>query len=132
MGKASKHCVFDSSLRDLDFWAARFKSIRRAHPQYRLAIYYVRAPLNAIEARVKLRGRQTGRFVPREVCEAAAAAAPVAFAALSPLVDFAAEIDTTEKIPKVLVPSEEAFARHWASLVEEYVPSEHDPVSSRL
>eukprot|EP00635_Sarcinochrysidales_sp_CCMP3193_P006938 CAMPEP_0118898530 /NCGR_PEP_ID=MMETSP1166-20130328/5479_1 /TAXON_ID=1104430 /ORGANISM="Chrysoreinhardia sp, Strain CCMP3193" /LENGTH=757 /DNA_ID=CAMNT_0006837639 /DNA_START=252 /DNA_END=2525 /DNA_ORIENTATION=+ len=83
----------DGSLRDFEWHAQKIREIRRRHPQYRIALFYVHATEATVRRRVKTRAaRLGGRDVPEDVLADSLGAPAKTLQALTPMVDFVARI----------------------------------------
>ncbi len=87
-----KPVLVDGSLRNAEWFAAKFDRFRQEFPHYRIAILLIQASPESVHERASRRGAVTGREVPVVVLDAAIDAVPRSFAALEPLVDLSAVI----------------------------------------
>eukprot|EP01063_Lacrimia_lanifica_P026749 TRINITY_DN3657_c2_g1_i1.p1 TRINITY_DN3657_c2_g1~~TRINITY_DN3657_c2_g1_i1.p1 ORF type:complete len:672 (+),score=241.48 TRINITY_DN3657_c2_g1_i1:103-2118(+) len=62
--RLKKNVWVDGSLRDAEWYTQVFAKIKEEHPEYRIAILHVKAPLDVVLQRAESRGKVTGRFVP--------------------------------------------------------------------
>lgn len=103
---ASRNIVFDSSLKDTTWWRMEFQRLKREFPNYRIGILYIRADLSIAIDRAEARSARTGRAVPRETIVDSHTKAANSFAALRPLADMAAIVDTTSfQVPTIVEPA---------------------------
>jgi len=106
--------LVDGSMRNTRWHAAEWARLKATAPHYRLAVLLVAAPAATVHERAARRAAHTGREIPREVIEDSIARAPESFAALQPLADFAAVIDSSGAAPALLPPHTLAsFGRVW-------------------
>merc|ERR1712113_1177996 len=59
--------IFDSSLRDVEWYTDYFKQLRKKFPGVRIMILHITAERKEVLRRAEKRGRKTGRYVPEEV-----------------------------------------------------------------
>lgn len=85
--RASKNVWVDGSLRDTQWYEQFFAFVRRAHPQYRIAIFEVKASWESVCRRVAQRAGQTGRVVPMHVLQDSFEKVPASVARLRRLAD---------------------------------------------
>ena len=71
------------------------KGIRRKFPWYRIAIFYVFARKEQVLERARVRGEETGRFVPSDTLLQSIQKTAEAVERLGPLADFVARIDNS-------------------------------------
>ena len=115
--KRGCNVLVDGSLRNAAWHTANFARIRARHPRYRIAILLVTAPRERIYERAARRALVTGRYVPRNVLDAALAQVPLSFAALAPLADYTATIVNEDDggAPRLQAPATlAAFAANWS------------------
>ena len=115
---AARQILVDGSLRDADWYARVIGRVREEHPAYRIAIVLVTASRVRTFERAARRAAVTGREVPRAVLDTALATVPSSFAALAPLVDYAAVIDNEQERAPMLAPPAtlETFAAVWRDI----------------
>ncbi len=99
-----RNVLVDGSMRNTRWHAAEWARLKATAPQYRVAVLLVTAPAGVVHARAARRAAHTGREIPADVIEDSIARAPESFAALRPLADFAAVIDSGGAEPRVLPP----------------------------
>jgi hypothetical protein len=89
----------DGSLRDGDWFARVFQSIRQEFPAYRIGIFYVSCSEEVVRQRVKERAQVEGRDIPEELLLDSIQAPATTLNKLTPLVDFVARIDNSNITP---------------------------------
>merc|ERR1712048_337035 len=93
-----KHTWVDGSLRDADWYAQVFDGLRKAHPEYRIAIIHVSAAWDVVRERAASRARNTGRVVPEEQLWDSFIRVPKAVQRLTELADFVAHVSNDSSI----------------------------------
>ncbi|KAL7540761.1 hypothetical protein ACHAWF_006777 [Thalassiosira exigua] len=112
--------LVDGSLKDHEWYAEYFASLREKYPRLKIAILHVTAPREAVFARAKNRAKDTGRVVPVEVLEESFRQVPISVKKLSPLADFFCALDNPPGTEEVVLASEDesmdwdAFRDNWA------------------
>mmetsp|Transcript_6664 Transcript_6664/g.8890 ORF Transcript_6664/g.8890 Transcript_6664/m.8890 type:complete len:326 (+) Transcript_6664:61-1038(+) len=91
----SKNVWVDGSLRDGEWYRGVIRDIKKEYMQYRLAIIYVNADLEAILKRIESRAVETGRKVPLSDVVDSMERVPKSIKLLKEEVDFLAEVDNT-------------------------------------
>ena len=109
-----RNVLVDGSMRNTRWHAAEWARLKATAPHYRVAVLLVTAPAGVVHARAARRAAHTGREIPTDVIDDSIARAPESFAALRPLADFAAVIDSGGAEPRVLPPDTlESFQGVW-------------------
>jgi len=90
--QAGKNAIVDGSLRDHEWYKNYFSFLRKNYPYLRIAIIHVFAPREVVFERAELRGKVTGRVIPRNMLELALEQVPKSVKILSTLVDYFCEI----------------------------------------
>ena len=103
-----RHIWVDGSLRDGDWYEAEFKRIRRAHPDYKIAIVHVVANRAAVQRRVHSRAATTGRHVPEREIDDSIHRVPKSVRRLAPYLNFLAVIDNSAEVPHLVEYCDEA------------------------
>eukprot|EP00750_Incisomonas_marina_P000187 INCI10168.2.p1 GENE.INCI10168.2~~INCI10168.2.p1 ORF type:complete len:913 (+),score=130.86 INCI10168.2:143-2881(+) len=85
----------DGSLQDHEWWSGWMRGVRLKYPWYRIAIFYVYAKPQQVVERARMRGEQTGRFVPPDVLLNSITRAAASVDILGPLADFVVRIDNS-------------------------------------
>lgn len=98
----NKNVWIDGSLRDGQWYCQVFEGIRRTRPHYRIAIFHVLAPWEAVVARASSRARKTGRLVPEVELRASFEQVPQSVELLAPLADFTANIENADDVPRLV------------------------------
>ena len=112
--------LVDGSLRDREWYAEYFASLREKYPNLKIAILHVTAPREAIFARAAHRAKDTGRVVPVEILEESLRQVPVSVRELAPLADFFCALDNPPGTEEVVLVSDDegmdwdAFRDNWA------------------
>jgi hypothetical protein len=130
--RQNKCLVVDGSLRDRNWYASWFGRVRAEFPQYRIAILMITASRERIYARAEKRAAITAREVKRSTIDDAIEQVPISFAALAPLVDFAAVISNEDdkQEPKLQGPlTWESFKSTWSSVNRARMTSESEGFS---
>ena len=112
---AGRDVLVDGTLRDAEWYSARFQAIRAAGT-HRIGVLLITAPKDVIYARAARRARLTGREVPQAVLDQAIEGVPPAFDVLSRLADYAAVIhnDVDGAAPQFQAPADfETFRKVW-------------------
>mmetsp|Transcript_70045 Transcript_70045/g.227227 ORF Transcript_70045/g.227227 Transcript_70045/m.227227 type:complete len:252 (-) Transcript_70045:206-961(-) len=91
--RSNSHVWIDGSLGDHRWYASVFEDLRVQFPNYRIAILHVFCSPETVYARAEKRGRETGRFVPKELLKASIEETRKSIDVLGPLADFVAEVD---------------------------------------
>ena len=91
--RLSQNVWIDGSLRDGAWFAAKFRSIRRRFPHYKIAIFEVGASEEVVRHRIKKRAAQTGRDVPEHLIVKSLESVASSLNILMPLADFVARIN---------------------------------------
>jgi len=81
--QSGKNVLVDTSLRDHEWYKEYFSRIRKDYPNVKLAILHIVAPEKAVFERAELRGKLTGRVVPKETLEMALKQVPKSVEILS-------------------------------------------------
>eukprot|EP00930_Biecheleria_cincta_P037633 TRINITY_DN25847_c0_g1_i1.p1 TRINITY_DN25847_c0_g1~~TRINITY_DN25847_c0_g1_i1.p1 ORF type:complete len:371 (+),score=64.03 TRINITY_DN25847_c0_g1_i1:54-1166(+) len=87
-----RNVIFDGSLRDVEWYKVYFQKLRSTFPGIRLMILHIVAEREAVLKRAEVRGKETGRMVPREILESSMDAVPKSVEILSPCVDVALRV----------------------------------------
>lgn len=114
--------LVDGSLQNTAWYAHKFAAMRSEYPAYRLAIVHVTASRETIFSRAAARATKTGRFVPPALLDDVLARVPASVAALSPLVDYTAQVANEDDGtgPTVCAPATtESFKAVWADIWNE-------------
>jgi len=90
--RQGRNVLVDGSLRDHEWYGEHFDDLRDMHPNLKIAILHVAAPISSIFANVRARSKVTGRVVPKEKIEMALEAVPRSVKLLGPLADFFCEL----------------------------------------
>mmetsp|Transcript_20042 Transcript_20042/g.47142 ORF Transcript_20042/g.47142 Transcript_20042/m.47142 type:complete len:442 (+) Transcript_20042:88-1413(+) len=96
-----KNVWIDGSLRDSTWYSQVFQRMRRDWPHYRIAIFHVMAPWEAVVARAESRAKKTGREVPEVELRASFEQVPSSVECLEPLADFTAHIENAD-VPRLV------------------------------
>tara|TARA_B110000208_G_scaffold190717_1_gene255362 strand:- start:282 stop:1262 length:981 start_codon:yes stop_codon:yes gene_type:complete len=98
--------IIDGSLRDVDWWRTFITKLKASQaatlpPQkrHRIAIWHVVASEEVVVRRAAARAAVTGRAIPRDLLLQTLTQVPLSVAALTPLVDIVATIDTGRDAP---------------------------------
>mmetsp|Transcript_9440 Transcript_9440/g.28512 ORF Transcript_9440/g.28512 Transcript_9440/m.28512 type:complete len:487 (+) Transcript_9440:163-1623(+) len=111
--RAMKNIWIDGSFRDGSWYEYVFDQIRENHPEYRIAIIYVHARREIVLERARRRAEETGRYVPEQDIEDSLMRVPEAVARLAPKADFMANIDNSERVPRLTGWSTESGGCHF-------------------
>eukprot|EP01060_Flectonema_neradi_P008400 TRINITY_DN16002_c0_g1_i1.p1 TRINITY_DN16002_c0_g1~~TRINITY_DN16002_c0_g1_i1.p1 ORF type:complete len:462 (+),score=82.14 TRINITY_DN16002_c0_g1_i1:44-1429(+) len=98
-----KNTWVDGSLRDGEWYKSQFERIKLEHPEYRIAIIHVTAPLETVIQRALSRGESTGRHVPESEIRDSFERVPKVVEMLTPQCDFVAHINNTDDGDPVLL-----------------------------
>jgi len=101
--RSGRHVWIDGSLGDSDWYASTFAQMRTRFPDYRLAIVYVRCSPEKVFERAERRGKETGRFIPRELLVESIESTRRAIEVLGPLADFVAKVNNDSDTPRLEV-----------------------------
>lgn len=88
-----QHVWIDGSLRDTDWYVKVFTTLRKRHPVYRIAIFYINASEEVAWRRTQARAVKTGRAVPKNLFCRSIKAPAESLRALTPYVDFLARLE---------------------------------------
>lgn len=103
---SSLDMLVDGSLRNVEWYSDLIvNTLRKKHPQYRIAIIHVTARAETIRKRARQRAVTSGRAVPSDLLEEAIRQAPTSVKCLSPLVDLVYTISNNEGEPMQLLAS---------------------------
>ena len=91
-----KNTWVDGSLRDGEWYKQQFDRIKLEHPDYRIAIIHVTAPMETVLQRALSRGESTGRYVPESEIRDSFDRVPRVVDALTPQCDFVAHINNND------------------------------------
>lgn len=133
--RQNKCLVVDGSLRDRNWYASWFGRVRSDFPQYRIAILMITASRERIYARAERRAAVTAREVKKSTIDDAIEQVPISFAALAPLVDFAAVISNEDdkQEPKIQAPlTWSKFKDTWDSVHRARMTSEGFSIDADL
>eukprot|EP00514_Thraustochytrium_sp_LLF1b_P006076 CAMPEP_0184527224 /NCGR_PEP_ID=MMETSP0198_2-20121128/11080_1 /TAXON_ID=1112570 /ORGANISM="Thraustochytrium sp., Strain LLF1b" /LENGTH=438 /DNA_ID=CAMNT_0026918861 /DNA_START=198 /DNA_END=1514 /DNA_ORIENTATION=+ len=109
----SRNIIFDSSLRDTNWWKHEFARIRETYPKYHLAILYIKTDLETAIRRTEARAMKTGRVVPVHFVEESYEQSARSFEVLKEEVDLTAVIDSTAPEPVFIDPPVDEFCATW-------------------
>lgn len=90
--ESERNVWVDGSLRNFEWHSEKIKTIRKRHPSYRVALFYVHAAEETVRRRVRHRAVNEDRHVPEVVLAASLAAPADTLQALTPLVDVVARV----------------------------------------
>lgn len=94
---SSLDMLVDGSLRDVDWYTDLIvNTLRKKHPQYRIAILHVTADAETIRLRAQQRAVTSGRAVPSDLLEESIRQVPTSVERLAPLVDLVYTISNNE------------------------------------
>eukprot|EP00301_Raphidiophrys_heterophryoidea_P004075 c11801_g2_i2.p1 GENE.c11801_g2_i2~~c11801_g2_i2.p1 ORF type:complete len:641 (-),score=130.81 c11801_g2_i2:98-2020(-) len=96
-----QHLWIDGSLRDGAWYATVFDDLRIRYPDYRIAIFYIRASEDIVRERVAKRAAETGRDVPESLIIESLSAPNDTLARLVSKADFLARINNDSYPPKL-------------------------------
>jgi hypothetical protein len=100
--RARQNVIFDGSLRNAQWYTGYFRKLREEFPGIRIMILHVVADREAVLKRAEERGKQTGRYVPRETLIESMEATPKSVGALAPFADFVCRVENIGKTPTVV------------------------------
>lgn len=118
---ASQNIWVDGSLKDGAWFADVFRDIRRRFPKYKLAIFHVSAPEDAVRERVKKRAAASGRTIPEDLIQASLRSVGDALEQLTPLVDFIAQLSNTRSTPELLSFVKVDSSGDWGVIKKQFV-----------
>jgi len=115
--QAGKNALVDGSLRDWQWYSSYFDRLRNEYPTLKIALLHIVAPKEAIFARAKARGEETGRLIPEETLKAALEQVPKSVEILRKKVDYYCELNNAPGLEDIEIVTNdldwEAFKTTW-------------------
>lgn len=115
--QAGKNALVDGSLRDWEWYSSYFDRLRNQYPTLKIALLHIVAPKEAIFARAKARGDETGRYIPEETLQLALEQVPKSVEILRNKVDYYCKLNNAPDLDDIEILTRgldwEGFKRTW-------------------